>query len=565
MTQGKLPDHVQMLLSPPVYPHPVERVQLIQTHISYVLLAGDYVYKIKKPVDMGFLDYTTLEKRRFYCEEEVRLNSRLCSDAYLGVVAISTVDGKILLDAPSGTVLDYAVKMRRLPEERMMERLLAEHAVSSEMITRLTGRLAAFHRSSESSKHISTLRQPGDRRRQLAGELRPDGPLHRAHHLARAVGGDQGIRRRDSSRKTAGCSRSGSGEGRIRDCHGDLRTNAVCFEDGICIFDCIEFNERFRYCDVASDLAFLAMDMDFQRSSRARRRDGRPVPGAVLDTTLPLVLHFYKCYRAFVRGKVDGFQLDQAEVPPEQREAAAAAGQALLRAGPIIRRSFHLACRDRYGGRHRQRQELPCQRPRGSLGCAGHLLRRHAQEAGRARPQPAASRANRPWHLLASDDRLAPMTRCCDRRRLPPAAEAGDPRRLLPAAAAAPGGEGAGAGGGVPFLAVECVVDGELVRERLRQRRSAVWSPSDGRWEVYEAQLARAEPISELRDEQRLSLDGNVAACGTDRESRGAGRGLKGNLGTLGASLRGRTAVEGAIGLVQKLDDVGDLCALRGP
>ena len=151
MTQEKLPDHVQMLLSPSVYPHPVERVQLLQTHISYVLLAGDYVYKIKKPVDMGFLDYTTLEKLRFYCEEEVRLNSRLCSEAYLGVVAISTADGKILLDAPGGTVLDYAVKMRRLPEERMMERLLKENAVSSEMLTRLTGRLAAFHQSSESS------------------------------------------------------------------------------------------------------------------------------------------------------------------------------------------------------------------------------------------------------------------------------------------------------------------------------------------------------------------------------------------------------------------------------
>lgn len=156
MTQGRLPEHVQTLLSPQAYPHPVERVQLIQTHISYVLLAGDYVYKIKKPVNMGFLDYTTLEKRRFYCEEEVRLNRRLCSDAYLGVVAISSLHGKVLLDAPVGTVLDFAVKMRRLPEQRMMGRLLKENAVSSEMLTRLTGQLAAFHQSSESSKHIST-------------------------------------------------------------------------------------------------------------------------------------------------------------------------------------------------------------------------------------------------------------------------------------------------------------------------------------------------------------------------------------------------------------------------
>jgi len=156
MARGQLPPHIEALLSPSAYPHPVERVELVQTHISYVLLAGEYVYKVKKPVELGFLNYSTLEKRRFYCEEEVRLNSRLCSDAYVGVVAISAFRGKVLLDAPTGAALDYAVKMKRLPEERMMERLLAENAVSSEMLTELTGRLAAFHGSSESSKHIST-------------------------------------------------------------------------------------------------------------------------------------------------------------------------------------------------------------------------------------------------------------------------------------------------------------------------------------------------------------------------------------------------------------------------
>ncbi len=155
MARGRLPPHIEALLSPSAYPHPVERVELIQTHISYALLAGEYVYKVKKPVDLGFLDYSTLEKRRLYCEEEVRLNRRLCSDAYLGVVEVAVKDDRVSLDGEV-EVLDYAVKMKRLPEERMMERLLAENAVSSEMLTELTGRLAAFHGSSESSKHIST-------------------------------------------------------------------------------------------------------------------------------------------------------------------------------------------------------------------------------------------------------------------------------------------------------------------------------------------------------------------------------------------------------------------------
>jgi aminoglycoside phosphotransferase family enzyme len=135
---------------------PSGAVQLLQTHIFFVLLAGDYVRMIKKPADMGFLDYTTPEMGRFYCEEEVRLNSRLCSDTYLGVVAIATADGKIVLDAARGTVVDYVVKMRRRPEERVMERLLAENAVSSGMITRLAGQPAAFHQSLESRKPIST-------------------------------------------------------------------------------------------------------------------------------------------------------------------------------------------------------------------------------------------------------------------------------------------------------------------------------------------------------------------------------------------------------------------------
>jgi len=155
MARGQLPPYIEALLSPSAYPHPVERVELIQTHISYVLLAGDYVYKVKKPVDLGFLDYSTLEKRRFYCEEEVRLNRRLCPEAYLGVVPITSKGESVAL-AGTGEVVEYAVKMKRLPQERMMEVLLEKDTVTSDMLTALTGKLAAFHRSSERSGHIDS-------------------------------------------------------------------------------------------------------------------------------------------------------------------------------------------------------------------------------------------------------------------------------------------------------------------------------------------------------------------------------------------------------------------------
>ncbi len=509
MTQGKLPDHVQMLLSPPVYPHPAERVQLLQTHISYVLLAGDYVYKVKKPVDMGFLDYTTLEKRRFYCEEEVRLNSRLCTDAYLGVVAISTVDGKILLDAPGGTVVDYAVKMKRLPEERMMEHLLAENAVSSEMLTRLTAQLAAFHRSAESSKHISTFGS-----RETVGGNWQENFDQTDPFIARTISREQWEAIREYVARffeEDGWLLEGRlAEGRIRDCHGDLRTNAVCFEDGICIFDCIEFNERFRYCDVASDLAFLAMDMDFQGHPALADEMVGLYLAQSLDTTLPLVLHFYKCYRAFVRGKVDGFQLDQTEVPPEQREAAAAAA----------RRYFELA--QSYAGRATSPVVIAMVGVTGSgksylahalagrLGApviSSDVTRKKLAGLDPSQPQvePIDFGIYSPQMTARTYDEMLRQARDFLRRRKPVILDASYLRRQQRRDAKALAQEA-----GVPFLAVECVVDGELVRERLKQRRSAVWSPSDGRWEVYEAQLARAEPISELREEQRLSLDGRL-------------------------------------------------------
>src|SRR3972149_1703224 len=147
--RSDLPPLIRALLRPDAYSPPVDRVELIQTHISYVLLAGDYVYKIKKPVNFGFLDFSTLGKRRYYCRQEVILNSRLCSDTYLGVVPIFERDGAFALGRPGarGRVVEDAVLMRRLPAERMMDRLLAEDAVTVEMVERVAGRLVAFHGS----------------------------------------------------------------------------------------------------------------------------------------------------------------------------------------------------------------------------------------------------------------------------------------------------------------------------------------------------------------------------------------------------------------------------------
>ncbi|MCH7718359.1 MAG: adenylyl-sulfate kinase, partial [Chloroflexi bacterium] len=144
MADRSLPGHIQAMLSPDAYPHPVDGVELLQTHISYLFFAGEFVYKVKKPLDLGFLVFTALEQRHHFCQEELRLNRRLCSETYLDVVPIVFADGEAKVDA-EGAAIDYAVKMRRLPEEGMMTRLLERDAVTPELLARLAQRIAGFH------------------------------------------------------------------------------------------------------------------------------------------------------------------------------------------------------------------------------------------------------------------------------------------------------------------------------------------------------------------------------------------------------------------------------------
>lgn len=507
MERGWLPPHVEALLSPSVYAHPVNRVELVQTHISYVLLAGDYVYKVKKPVDMGFLDYTTLEKRHFFCQEEVRLNRRLCSGAYVGVVTVNLKDGRVLLDSTEGEVIDYAVKMKRLPEERMMERLLLEGAVTGDMLQRLTGKLAAFHRDAETGGHIDTFGSIET----IAANWRENFEQTEPY-VGRTLSRQQWQSVCDYAerflRDEAWLFEQRVRESRIRDCHGDLRTNAVCFEDGICVFDCIEFNERFRYSDVASDLAFLAMDIDFRGYYALSDEMVGLYLAQSLDTTLPLVLHFYKCYRAFVRGKVDGFQIGQPEIPAEQREAAAAAARsyfdlaeryASYTASPAIATMVGVTA----SGKSYLANALASRL--GAVVISSDVTRKRL--AGLDPAQPQVEPIDRGIYSAAMtertyDDMLRQATPFLAKGK-PVILDASYLRREHREAARALARRA-----GVRFLAVECLADESLIRERLEQRRSAVWSPSDGRWEVYQTQLARAEPLSELAEGELLTVDG---------------------------------------------------------
>ena len=333
MSRGELPELIRGLLEPSAYPHPVDTVELVQTHISYVFLAGDFVYKVKKPVDFGFLNFTTLARRRYYCQQEVLLNRRLCPDTYLGVVRIAREEGRRAGGGPgqgAGVRGEDAPPARPAhdgppagrrpcladdgghsgPPPGRLPRSLRDGAAHRPLRRRWRSSMATGRRTSASGSPIWATPSPPSR----TATCGPTCATSRS-------GG-------------ARCWRSASARGAIRDCHGDIRLDAVCFTDGVCIFDCIEFNRRFRYSDVAADIAFLAMDLDYHGRPDLSERLVQTYARAAGDPQVLELIDFYKCYRAAVRGKVEGFRLTQPEVRLAERRRSPAGRRVATSASP---------------------------------------------------------------------------------------------------------------------------------------------------------------------------------------------------------------------------------------
>jgi len=323
MSTDRYPQYIAALLKAEKYPHPVDTVSLVQTHISFVLPAGDFVYKFKKPVNFGFLDFSTLEKRLYCCEQELVLNRRLSPEIYLGLVSVTDDDGVITLDG-QGTVIEYGVKMRRMPEDRMMVRVIDRGELCADHIQSLVDVLVPFYEKAEQSPEIDgfgtaeavavNVLENFDQTRDFIG----GGALTREQFdlistYARSVLAQTDI---FQTRIEAG---------RIRDCHGDLYSANICLADKVYIYDCIEFNERFRYCDVASDVAFLAMDLDFHglQELSALFIDRFCVRSG--DEGLRRMLNFYTCYRAYVRGKIGLFTAADPAVDAQVKKTSLAA------------------------------------------------------------------------------------------------------------------------------------------------------------------------------------------------------------------------------------------------
>lgn len=321
------------MLEPSFYGNDVKRVRLIQTHTSWVFIAGDFAYKVKKPVNFGFLDYTTLSARRFFCYEELRLNRLLSPDLCLDVVPVVERKGRLRLGG-AGRVIDYCVKMRALPQRAIMTERLKKGEVSFQQIDEIARRISEFHQKAERGKQVAQygsseiIKLNWDENFAQTMEFRGKTISYRMFEEIKQAVEQFIIQNRDKFRNRRE-------QGFVRRCHGDLHSKNIFLTDRVYIFDCIEFNPRFSCCDVASEVAFMAMDLDyFDRHDLANFFIERYLVYSG-DRDFLALLNFYRCYRAYVRGKVTSFQLNDPTISPRAKKAALVAA----------RRYFELASR----------------------------------------------------------------------------------------------------------------------------------------------------------------------------------------------------------------------------
>ena len=500
---------VEAMMRPGFYPDSPARVELKQTHISYVFVAGETVFKVKKPVHFAFLDCSKLAYRFHYCTEEVRLNARLSPRVYLGVFAIlkradSFVLGpEVRVEHPEA--VEYAVKMRRLPEDRMLDRLLAAGQVDSAAIRAIARRIAEFHASAPSNRGwsygcaasiwrgvIEEIAQNED----FVGHTLGQDQFTAIDGFCRAFITAHWRALNDRAR-----------EGRVREGHGDLRAEHICLEGNeIDVIDCVEFSERLRYGDVASEIAFLAMDLERLGAPGLAEELVDAYAEIVGDEELKMFVPFYKCYRACVRGKVESLRSLEREVGAAERE----------RAGKLARGYFELAWR--YARGASPALIVVC----GLSGTGKSTVARMLQHrtgfkiinSDRVRKRLAELAAHE--HVRADygtgiySDRFSRTTYdamlgeaeslLSDGRGaiLDATFKASADRRLALAIAARRG---------VPVLFIECVVSEDEALRRLERRASMQGEVSDATPEVYRRQRGEFEPLGEIAPRNRLRID----------------------------------------------------------
>ncbi len=310
---------VEALLNPEAYEEDPQGIELVQTHISFVFLTRKYVYKVKKAVNLGFLDFTSLEKRKHFCERELEFNRRLCGDMYLEVVSINKSD--IIRIGGKGKPIEYAVKMKRMPQDRMMSGLLERKEVGRDLIDEIARIMSKFHSEAETKADA--------RKYELDPIVEENWDENFAQTLefigstiSKGMHGYISKKIEGFIRLNFPVFRRRMAEGKVRNCHGDVHSGNIFIADRVYIFDAIEFNERISYSDVTGDVAFLAMDLDFKGRTDLSSFFVDSYIRYSGDRELTRLLAFYKCYRAYVRGKVVSFRLKDPNIGGADKQEA---------------------------------------------------------------------------------------------------------------------------------------------------------------------------------------------------------------------------------------------------
>jgi uncharacterized protein len=318
-----LPEFIQQMLTPEFYPHPVTMpIELMQTHASYVLLTGEFVYKLKKPVNFGFLDYSTVDKRQHFCQEEIRLNQRGAKELYLEVVSIVKQGNKYQL-GNDGEIVDYAVKMVQFPQSTLLSNMFEAGAMTIDQIEEMGVVVAQFHANAQTNEYISSFGTVASIRQSIDDNYR-----HTEKYIGRAQTQQQFTETKAYTDRfllehsqlfldrIAG--------GFIRECHGDLHLRNICrWQSKTLLFDCIEFNEPFRFVDTMYDVAFAMMDLEARGRKDLANRFLNTYAEQTGDWEGLQVLPLYLSRQAYVRAKVTSFLLDDPTISSEDRLVAA--------------------------------------------------------------------------------------------------------------------------------------------------------------------------------------------------------------------------------------------------
>lgn len=319
-----LPPVIEQMLLPEFYPHPVtEPIQLLQTHISFVLLTGDYAYKVKKPMNFGFLDFSTLEKRKYFCQEELRLNRRLAPDLYLSVLSIVEKDGKYSFDQTGEEPpVEYAILMPEFAQEDLLIEMFNSGRLTAEHVKQIGEQLADFHQTALTNDHVNSFGTMESVR-----SVANDNYASTEKYVGIAQTEEQLAQTRAYTDKffaeNVALFSDRIAKGKVRECHGDVHLKNIClYQYQIQIFDCIEFNEPFRNSDVLYDAAFLLMDLQF--------RGRRDLANIFLNTYLErtgdyegvVLLPLHCSMRAYIRAKVTSFLLDDPNIPADVKANA---------------------------------------------------------------------------------------------------------------------------------------------------------------------------------------------------------------------------------------------------